>query len=440
VSLSVLSRAFSRRTVFKGALLGAASAASVQRQGGFAQQASPASGATPASQSEQYLAVADPAAAMLWVYAVSTNELVAQLEDVSVNAHAGFIPLPDGQILFLDDLGKRLIGIEVHGDHLHTSEAPIPGTSYSHVAIDSDHAHYAAVGSDDPDSPITLVNLETWETTAVPVAEPGEVGLFLTHDHLFHRNNSLNQIEAYAMDSLLAGSVEILSTVPIGVGGHGESISMSGDTLYTATDEGIDVVAWDGSALTYLTTYAWDSADRSGGRGYFQRLSFDDSIVVSYTADRSAPATEWTTWTNDALLVDTDEGVTRRIELGTGYVYRFGLAADRALFYRIGGDSDEAIVLDLPSGTISQRIPLEPMSNGPAAGEDIYAVNQYRAVAMTTDGALGFVTQGGDGMVAVIDLATGTIASTIETGAALDGGGYLGLFGSSASFSDTIGR
>lgn len=262
----------------------------------------------------------------------------------------------------------------------------------------------------------------------------------LTHDILFHRNNNLNQIEAYAVEDVLADNVDMIASVQIGTGGPGESISMNGDTLYTATDEGIEAIAWDGAELTFLTTYPWDSADRSGGRGYFQRLSLDGTHVVSYTADRSAPETEWATWTNDALLIDTADGVTERVELGTGYVFRFGISGESALFYRIGGDGDEAILLDLASGEIEQRIALEPMTNGPVAGEPIYENNQYRAVTSSTDGAWGFITQGGDGVVVVLDLVSGTVAATIETGSPLNAGGYLAVFGAGSSFTDSIGR
>ena len=262
----------------------------------------------------------------------------------------------------------------------------------------------------------------------------------LTHDTLFHRNDVLNQIEAYALEDVLAGNVTMIASVQIGAGGHGESITMSGDRLYTATDDGIEAVAWDGSELNYLTTYPWDSADRSGGRGYFQRLSLDGSQVVSYTADRSAPEIEWDSWTNDAVLINAGEGSTHRIELGDGYVFRFGLSHDAALFYRMGGDGDEAIVLDLASGEVSQRMPLEPMTTGPAAGDAIYEINQYRAVASSTDGAWGFITQGGDGTVVVLDLEGGEVATTLEVGTPLNGGGYLAVFGAEVSFTDSIGR
>jgi len=433
------SRRFNRRDLVSGSLIGATALVGASVGQSFAQSATPGP-ATPVGDSSEYLAVADQVAETLSIYRLPDLALIARLEGVNVNAHAGLIPLPGGQLLFMDGLGKRLMSVGVDADHLHVDEAMIPGTAFSHIAIDSDRADYAAVGSDDPAAPVTLVDLHTWETVPVAIPEPGEVGLFLAHDYLFHRNNNLNQIEAYALEAILDGEVEAVSTVQIGTGGHGESRSLTGDRLYTATDDGIDVVAWDGTALTFLTTYSWDSTDRQGGRGYFQRLSLDGGTVVSYTADRSAPEEAWATWTNDAVLIDTDEGVTHRIELGKGYVYRFGLAHDRALFYRIGADGDEAIMLDLANAEISQRIPLGPMRNGPVAGESIYDVNQYRAITMTTDGRWGFVTQGGDGLVVALDLETGTIGETIDVGSPLDGGGYLGIFGTPDSFSDTIGR
>jgi hypothetical protein len=434
------SRRVNRRAVVTNSLFWGAALFSTAIGRTDAQPSTPDAAATPVAEGQQYLAVADHGAEAIHVYRLPDLTFIGQVSGVNANSHAGFIPLPDGRLLFMDDLGARLLAIEVHGDHLHTQEAVIPGTAFSHIAIDSDHAHFAAVGSDDPDAPITLVNLETWEPTPVPIAQPGEVGLFFNYDSLFHRNNKLNQIEAYALEDVLAGTAEIVSSVQIGAGGHGESISINGDTLYTATDDGIDAVAWDGDQLTFLTTYPWDSADRTGGRGYFQRLSLDGRQIVSYTADRSAPETEWATWTNDAVLIDIAGGTTNRVELGTGYVYRFGLSRETALFYRIGEEGDEAILLDLASGTVTKRIALAPMTTGPVAGESIYANNQYRAVTSTTDGAWGFITQGGDGRVIVLDLAAGTIAGEIETGSALDLGGYLGVFGNAASFSDTIGR
>ena len=394
--------------------------------------------------STAWLAVADPVARQLHVTSLD-GTLLQTLEGVTVQTHAGFLPLANGQLLFVDEGARELVGIEVHGDHVHTHSASLPGTTVSHLAVDSDHSHYAAVGTDDEDAPIVLVDLKTWEATPVALPEAGEVGLMLTHDLLFHRNDVTNQVEAYAISDVLAGTVEPLSTVAIGPFGHGEAITRDGSTLFSATDDGIDVLAWDGDALTHLTTYGWDASSRTGGRGYFQRLSFDESHIVSYTANREAAETAWETWTNDLWLATIATDEVTRTELGTGYVFRFALTPGAALFARIGGDGDAALIVDLAPGsptfgTVKTDLAIPAMTTGPKAGEDIYATNQYRSVAATPDGALGFVTQGGDGQIVVIDLERGELSATITVPSPLDGGGYLAVFGTADAFTDSIGR
>jgi hypothetical protein len=437
---------FSRRLFAGGAAITAAALGSTT----LAQEASPSVASPVADHGHDehehehgdlvFLAVADPVAETVAVYSLPDHVLIDTLTGVVANAHAGFLPVASGELLFIDDAARQLVSVEVHGDHIDTHTVDLPGTAFSHLAVDSDHAHWAAVGTDDPAASIVLVDLETWETILVALPEAGEVGLMLSHDLLFHRNDVSNQVEAYWLSDLVEGVVEPVSTVPIGPFGHGESITMDGDTLYIATDEGIEAVAWDGEALTFLTAYPWATAEREGGRGYFPRLSFDDRQVVSYTADRSGPETEWETWENDALLIDTRSGEVNRFELGPGYVYRFGLAEQLALFTRIGGDGDEAIVVDLATGAISMRIPLEPMTTGPVSGSSIWEANQYRAVAVLPDGTTGYVTQGGDGLVRVLDLETGEVVDTITTETSLDGGGYLAVFGTPETASDLIAR
>ncbi|MGC4108387.1 MAG: hypothetical protein QM753_18860 [Thermomicrobiales bacterium] len=144
-------------------------------------------------------------------------------------------------------------------------------------------------------------------------------------------------------------------------------------------------------------------------------------------------------------MPDISSDEVTRTELGAGYVFRFALTPDSVLFSRIGGEGDAALVVDLAAdsptfGTVKAEIAIPPMTTGPKAGEDIYAANQYRAVAATPDGALGFVTQGGDGQVVVVDLERGALGETITVPSPLDGGGYLAVFGTAASFTDRIGR
>jgi len=442
---------YSRRFVTSIAALGAASTLLPTGARVLAQSATPAdkhddSDHEHAAGEQQFLAVGDTTAGALHIYALPDLTLVGTIDDVAVQAHAGFLPLANGELLFVDESAHRLVTVGVVDDEaVITHEIALPGTSVSHIAVDSDHGHVAAVGTDAQDSPIFLIDLDAWEGTKVALPEAGEVGLFLTHDNLFHRNDATSEIEAYTLEQLAAGDVTPISTVDIGTGGHGESISADGATLYTATDDGIDVVAWDGEALTYLTTYAWATDDRSGGRGYFQRLSLDGAHVVSYTADRTAPETDWTTWANDVFLANTTTHEVTRTPLGDGYTYRFALTPDAALFYVLGETGDSAVIVDLATdsptfGQVRATIALDPQTTGPKPGISIYETNQYRSLAATPDGTLGFVSQGGDGIVTVIDLAAGEIHDAIAVPTTLDGGGYLGVFGTAETFTDTIGR
>lgn len=80
------------------------------------------------------------------------------------------------------------------------------------------------------------------------------------------------------------------------------------------------------------------------------------------------------------------------------------------------------------------------MSAGPQPDDPIYEINQYRAVTVTPDGSLGFVTQGGDGIVTVLEPRSSELTGSIETPSGLDGGGYLAVFGNPESSTDTIAR
>jgi hypothetical protein len=398
-----------------------------------------------ASTDRQLLAIADPVAEVLYLYATPDLEPVGQIDNVAVQGHAGMLPMPDGTVLFVDEPRSRLVAVGlVDGTAAIVHEVAV-SQPVSHIAVDPE-AMYAAVGSSDPAAPITLVDLATWEATPLPLTDTGEVGLALSSSPatLYHRNDVLFRIESYLVSDVLAGNLEPHAKVETGPGGHGESFDAASGRLYIATDEGIDVVQTDGPELTYVTTLPWDASGRTGGRGYFQRLTFDGTHVVSYTADRTAPEEEWDTWANDLWLADTTTDAVQRVELGPGYVFRFALSETSALFYRLHPDGDEAILVDLDPasptfGKVTSRIPLEPMSGGPVAGATPYTT-EFRTTGITPDGAWGFVSAGGDGTVAVLDLGAGEIVSTIELPTPLTGGGSMTVFGTPDDFRDYIAR
>lgn len=393
---------------------------------------------------DAYLLVGDTEAKTLTVYSTPDYSEIEVLEDVVVNSHAGTIPLADGSILLVDDEGSRLLHIEVHGDHLHVHEAPITG-HVAHIAVDSDHAHYCAVGTSGEDEhQLFLVDLESWEVTALELPDAAEVGLMMTHDHFFHRNSNLNRLEAYGVSDLLAGNVDLLSYVDIGTFGHGEAINEETGELFMLTDDGVDIAYWEGEELTYGKTLAWPDAD-TPARGYFCRLINDGRHLLTYTSDRSAPETEWNTWKNRVVIYDIASGEATTTDLPDGYTFRYSLSDEIAIFTVISADGDQVISIDIDPehetfGGVLATTPLVSMSGGAGVGDAFYEVGAYRSAAILPDASAAFISQGGDGIVEVIDPVQGESISKIEHAGPLTGGGTLAVFGTAVPFTDTIGR
>jgi hypothetical protein len=445
-SAVVIGRSFqSSRTARRRFLTGAATLPLVLASGqaAYTHQASPDASPT-LEDTDSLLAVADPASARI-LYRVSDLAQVGEFDAVVGQTHAGILPMPDGSLLFVDERSSPLMAVIVADGRVAVDAIASVPAGVSHFAIDSEHAPSAAVGTSDPAAPIVFIDLVSRAIITVALPEPGEIGLMLTHDTLFHRNDVRNHLEAYPLSELVSGATAPVSTVAIGTGGHGESIDPTTGMLYCATDDNIDAVLWTGEELRYGTTYSWSDDASVTGRGYFQRLTSDGEHIVTYIYDRAAAPTKWGTRANHAMMVGIEGGTVLRPELGNGYVYRFGLANDLALCSVMGGSTDEVVVLDLRRGsdtfgTITARIPLAPMFAGPQPDESIYDVGQYRAVTVTPDGSTGFVAHRGDGMVSILDLTRGTVSAQIDTSAPLDGGRYLTVFGTAASFMDTIAR
>ena len=64
------------------------------------------------------LIVADPAAHALYAYGLPDLELEASLDGVEMNTHAGFLPLPDGRLLLIDDAADELLAVRHEADTL----------------------------------------------------------------------------------------------------------------------------------------------------------------------------------------------------------------------------------------------------------------------------------------------------------------------------------
>jgi DNA-binding beta-propeller fold protein YncE len=392
-----------------------------------------------------YLLVGDTEAKTLSAYNTENNTLVGTLTNIVMNSHAGTVPLPDGSVLLVDDEGSRLLKVGMHDDHFEIlAEAAITG-HVAHMAIESDHAHTCAIGtSGEDDAQLHLIDLESWNVTSLQLADAGEVGLMMTHDHLFHRNSNLNRVEAYDLASLLSGEVTMLGSVEIGTFGHGEAINEETGELFMLTDDGVDIAYWDEQDLTFGKTLPWPQTD-AASRGYFCRLVADGAALLTYTADRSASETEWQTWKNRSVLYNISTGYTIITDLPDGYVFRYALTEATAVFTVIGGESDALITIDTDPdsetfGGILTTTAIDRMENGARPGDAFYETGSYRALAASPDGHMAFITQGGEGLVYIFDPEEGAQIATLEHPTPLNGGGTLAVFGTAVPTWDTIGR
>jgi YVTN family beta-propeller protein len=83
---------------------------------------------------------------------------------------------------------------------------------------------------------------------------------------------------------------------------------------------------------------------------------------------------------------------------------------------------------------------LPALSGQGTSDSSIWAAGDWRLAAVTPDGATGFVTHGGDGVISVIDTATGELVDTIEVPTPIEGGGCLTVASTASELGDTIGK
>ena len=130
--------------------------------------------------------------------------------------------------------------------------------------------------------------------------------------------------------------------------------------------------------------------------------------------------------------------------LAPGVVFRFALAGNLALFFAMTPAGDQAILVDADpaSATFGQTlttIPLASLSNGPQAGESPWEA-ESRIAALTPDGATGFISHGGDGVISVIDTQAGVVSQQLAVPTSLAGGGYMIAVNEGVPFVDTVAR
>jgi hypothetical protein len=402
--------------------------------------------ADPRGQTPTYLIVADVGAAKLYVYRMPGWPLVQTFHDIRLGAHAGFLPLPDGRVLFANDQAPELVVLRVrHHTAWIEGRAPLPAPSI-HLAASPD-GRSAAVSLEG--ERVTVVDLSTFGTRTFGI-QTGEPGVLVGRSTVYHRNDDPPRLEAFDLVTLVDGSHPAPEgTVAIGAYGHAEALDDTRDRIYAATDRGIEVVEVQDTTMALAETWPYAVADRPWGRAFYLRLAPHTPSLVSYISDR--PLDEpWGAWRNDLWTVDTDTGARHRAPLAPGYVFRFALSSRYAVFAPLHPDGDQAILVDTAHGSptfgqVVVRIPLAPLSAGPSPDGLPWEGQNGRATAITPDGRWAFVSHDGDGLISVIHTGLRRVVHTLRTptdlaGTFTGGGSYMVTVQEGMPVTDFVGR
>ncbi|AOO85055.1 hypothetical protein BHK69_30575 (plasmid) [Bosea vaviloviae] len=394
------------------------------------------------------LIVGDVAAASLYVFGAPEFQLLASFDDIAFGAHAGVVALPDGRVLIPDDRNKQLVVLKL-GTGAPTIEKrvpmPIPLPSrYAWAAVDPSQSVYAATNLDSDESVkiLTLVDLKTYATKQFRIdvgAADAELNFALGGDpepvvilHLAEKAESYRVADLMAagakINGILDGTIKPASTLPLGKGGHSDSFSAASKRWTGSTLRGFEIATLKDAALTEHKTLSWEADERGGGRNARQRLTADGGHVFGPLA-ASVPPAQWAEAEVDLHWVDLAKQTARRMPLAKGAVGRGGVSEKLAVYASIHSDGDHANLVDVDPASASfrqvvGRVTLPKLVNGPVPGKPT-AGAEGRHSAITPDGRLAFVTQGGEGKVAVIDTATKAVVRTIETPTPLKGGAYV---------------
>jgi hypothetical protein len=410
-----------------------------------------AQGTPEVSAISAHLFVADPSAAVIYVYSAASLKLTGQIDGVTFGNHNGLIALPDGRLIFSDDAASELVAMRISDDGVPEIVARCAisiGDIAAWSAADPEF-RYVATASAHPDTSeqiVNLVNLATFENREIPVSMVGEEELhvWLTADHLY---TSLGgQVNGYSLEDLESGTVDPVGSVQVELGSHGGATDVARGRLLLTTTPGFEVVDVSTGAPVHLSTLPWDADGFTGGRNARPRLGWDGDHVFGVL---TKPVDDPANWAEAEVTVHITNLATdsvRRVALGRGrFAGRWGLGEDRALFAGYNVDGGAAYLFDVASdspafGSAIATIALELPTAAAIVDTVPETTAQGYVTAITRDGSLGFVSHGGDGAITVIDSATSAIAATISTPTPLTGGGYLAVIESGVTPVDLWGR
>ncbi|WP_309135388.1 hypothetical protein [Cellulomonas sp.] len=402
-----------------------------------------------ASSDDERLVVADPAASVVHAFSVPEHELLGTVEDVTVGDHAGFVQLEDGRLLAANTEPPELVALDVTGTEPEVlGRVGLPGAAV-HIAVDPGAGLAAvstAAASEGGDAGITVVDLSGFEARSSVEVASEEPGIAFVEHGLLHRDGAEDgRVELLPLDGLQEGESEAAATASVGAWGHGEAV-LDGHLLL-ATDAGLERLRVAADGLTAQPSVPWAADGSDWGRGYYLRVvGGEQPHVWSYVRDQSSQS--WGEWRNDVYVLPAGQDAARRAPLGDGLAFRFAVADGRVLFARMHPDGYVAHVVDADPASPTfletlHEIDLPVPTGAPAREADadaVWASPGRPIAALTADGALGYVSRGGDGVIDVLDTDAGTVTGTVDVPTPLDGGGYLVVARPGVELVDPLGR
>ncbi|EGE40027.1 MULTISPECIES: hypothetical protein [Streptomyces] len=390
----------------------------------------------------------------------------AELHHRHLAEHAGFLALPDGLTACVDDRAGELLVLDPYGPgagHPFVRRRIPVAVPAEHLAADPRGRHLAvttglgrneeawtglltAVDLDAPDGAVAVrVRGRTGEPGVTVLGGGPSPLVVLRHrepgELLAHRHRDLMRSAPACPPAAPVGRIALPDD-----DGHGDAHDPLTRRVFAAAGSGVHRARREGDGLVGETPLPWSADGRSGGRGHYLRLDPVRRMLWSCVRGGPGDPGQWPTWSNDAWWHQLDTGVTGRLDLGPGLVFRLAVTARHIAYTRVHPDGDELVLLTAPpvAGSrpeIAARLPLPAMSGAPRPGGTPWDGVQRRAVAASPGGGLVAVSRGGHGEVHVFDADRADLLTTLTVPTPLDDGGHLALLtpGDGAE-ADPVGR
>ncbi|MGW1437884.1 hypothetical protein ACWD7M_21890 [Streptomyces griseus] len=390
----------------------------------------------------------------------------AELHHRHLAEHAGFLALPDGLTACVDDRAGELLVLDPYGPgagHPFVRRRIPVAVPAEHLAADPRGRHLAvttglgrneeawtglltAVDLDAPDGAVAVrVRGRTGEPGVTVLGGGPSPLVVLRHrepgELLAHRHRDLMRSAPACPPAAPVGRIALPDD-----DGHGDAHDPLTRRVFAAAGSGVHRARREGDGLVGETPLPWSADGRSGGRGHYLRLDPVRRMLWSCVRGGPGDPGQWPTWSNDAWWHQLDTGVTGRLDLGPGLVFRLAVTARHIAYTRVHPDGDELVLLTAPpvAGSrpeIAARLSLPAMSGAPRPGGTPWDGVQRRAVAASPGSGLVAVSRGGHGEVHVFDADRADLLTTLTVPTPLDDGGHLALLtpGDGAE-ADPVGR